>query len=413
MSNSQSDKQHAQGAQRLANAIEEARQIMFNAPWLLNSPNPLQERAAAERQLKHQLSAALDQGFIVHDPLHPEFRCLNQHNQFGLFNPDNRYHIATISTPGTYVIRGKRGSSADLQIQVGGGNPGFNEDETSPTPVSQRSLECLTVDDNGNFEIVISDTETGDNWLCNTSGDVKANNILIRESFMDWNTETSGTWYIERVDSRGMPSPLPDRELVNHQYARASEYLVASTRGWIKFVDSLVKRLQPLPPNIVTPPKPTEDGLPGQWNSAGLFPIEPGKAIVITLSQSPARYQSIQIGDLWFNALDYCHRQTSLTMSQARPSSDGRYRLVISTEDPGVANWLDPSGASTAFAFLRWQGLPECYAFPEAELPSTKVVDFDKLWGEFPCDEPRFGLEARCDQLAARQASSLTSPRGL
>ncbi|PZD73759.1 hypothetical protein C1752_01530 [Acaryochloris thomasi RCC1774] len=406
VTNLRNDEQPLQGAMLLARAIEEARDIMFSAPWLLYSPTPLYEKAAAERQLKHQISAALDQGFIVHDPLHPEFRSLNQHNQYGLFNPDNRYHIATISTPGTYVIRGKRGTSADFQIQVGTGRPGFNENLTSPITLSQLSLEDLIVDDDGNFEIVISDTKTGDNWLSNTKDGLQATNILIRESFMDWEKEMSGTWYIERSDTRGKPKPLPNPELVNDQYTRASEYLVGSVRGWVKFVDGLRANLAV---NRLSPPRGTDAGLPGQRNSAGHFPIQRGKAIIITVPDSKARYQSIQIGDLWFNGLDYCHRQTSLTRSQARQSCDGNYRFVISTEDPGIANWLDPAGASTAFAFLRWQGLPEDYKFPKN--PSVEVVDFDQLRDCLP-NESYFSPEARVEQLAARQASSLTSPRG-
>ena len=406
MNYTQNEQQCLQGAFQFARAIEEARSIMFQAPWLLDSPTPQWEQAAAERQLKHQISAALDQGFILHDPYHPEFRVLNQHNQFGLVNPDNRYHIATISTPGTYIIRGKRGTSADLEIQVGAGNPGFDETQTSPKPVSQMSLNDLVVNDDGTFEIVISDTEMGENWLSNTNGDDKANSILIREAFMDWEKEVSGTWYIERCDTRGTPSPLPDPELVNQQYIRATEYLLGSTKGWIKFVDGLRGKLRP---NLLSPPRATTNGLPGQWNSAGQFPIHPDKAIIITVPYSPARYQSIQIGDLWFNGLDYCHRQTSLTMSQAHQSSDGCYRFIISTRDPGLENWLDPAGASTAFAFLRWQGLPTKYKF--CKTPSAEVIDFDEL-GDYLPDEPAFSSEERVVQLAARQASSLVSPRG-
>ena len=148
------------GASQLAKAIKEARQILFDAPWVARSPDPEQERAAAERQLKHQLSAALDQGFILHDVCQPELRLLNQHNQFGLVNPDNRYHIANITTPGTYTLRGRRGTSADLQIQVGAGDPGFT-DETNLDPVSLLSLDDLEVEDDGTFEITISDTDPG------------------------------------------------------------------------------------------------------------------------------------------------------------------------------------------------------------------------------------------------------------
>ena len=406
MNYTQTDQQCLQGATQFALAIEEARNIMFQAPWLLDSPTPEWEKAAAERQLKHYISAALDQGFILHDPYHPEFRVLNQHNQFGLVNPDNRYLLASISTPGTYIIRGKRGTSADLQIQVGAGNPGFNEDQTSPTPVSQLSLDDLVINDDGTFEIVISATEMGSNWLSNTKGDDKANSILIRESFMDWEKEMSGTWYIERCDTRGIPSPLPDPELVNQQYKRATDYLLGSTKGWIKFVDGIRGQLRP---NRLIRPRETTNGLPGQWNSAGYFPIDPDKAVIITVPDSPARYQSIQIGDLWFNGLDFCYRQTSLTRSQAQRSNDGCYRFIISSRDPGFANWLDPAGASTAFAFLRWQGLPTDYKF--CKKPSTKVVDFDELSDRLP-DEPTVSPEERVEQLAARQASSLGSPRG-
>ncbi|MEM1367538.1 MAG: hypothetical protein AAGG02_05855, partial [Cyanobacteria bacterium P01_H01_bin.15] len=232
------------------------------------------------------------------------------------------------------------------------------------------------------------------------------NSILIRESFMDWENEVGSTWYIERCDTRGIPSPLPDLELVNQQYKRATEYLLGSTKGWIKFVDNITGKLRP---NRLSGPRETTNGLPGQWNSAGYFPIDPDKAVIITVPDSAARYQSIQIGDLWFNALDYCHRQTSLTRSQAQQSNDGCYRFIISTRDPGFANWLDPAGASTAFAFLRWQGLPADYEF--CKKPSTRVVDFDELGDRLP-DEPTLCPEERVEQFAARQASSLGSPRG-
>lgn len=394
------------GAMQLAHAIEEARDILFSAPWLLESANPMQEKAAAERQLKNQLGAALDQGFIVHDPLHPEFRCFDQHSQFGLFNPDNRYHIATISSSGTYVIRGKRGSSAYMEVQVGAGDAGFNENLTSPKTVSQLSSNELIVEDEGYFEITISDTQTGDNWLSITNGNLQATSVLIRESFMDWESEKSGTWYIERVDTRGEPSPAPNPKLVHEQYKRASDYLLGSTKGWVKFVDGLRTKIKV---NTLTPPKETKEGLPGQWNSAGYFPIHPDKAIILTIPRSPAKYQSIQIGDLWFNALDYCHRQTSLNMSQATASQDDYAKFVISIRDPGVANWLDPAGASTAFAFVRWQGLPEGYQF--SSNPTVELVEFEDL-GNKLADEPCFDPEQRKEQLAARQRASLSSARG-
>lgn len=392
----------AKGPILLASAIEKARDIMLSAPWYRNSSNKAQEQAAAERQLKHQISAALDQGFILHDPRFPEFRLSDQHNQFGLFNPDNRYHLANISYPGKYILRGKRGTSADLQIQVGSG--AFKLDT-----VSVMSGKELCVDDDGSFEIVISDTREGKNWLSIVEGDQSATTILVRESFMDWERETAGTWSIERVDTRGTPSPLVCPDLVNDQYAWAADHLVTSTAGWIGFVTKLLLDLELN--QLSAPEQSTGGGLPGQFNVKGILDAPADTATIITVPRSPARYQSIQLGDLWLNSRDYTRRQTSLTAAQARPSSDEALRMVVSRRDPGVANWLDPAGASTVFVFLRWQGLPDKY-FCTAELPTAKTVPFDELRNHLPTDEPAFGPEARAAQLAARQTSALTSPRG-
>jgi len=230
---------------------------------------------------------------------------------------------------------------------------------------------------------------------------------------MDWKSEVGGTWYIERRDTRGQPNPLPTPALVNDQYRRAADYLTGSTKGGVTFVDGLRANL---PVNRLSPPRGTGAGaLPGQRSSAGHFPIRPGQAIILTVPHSPARYQSIQTGDLWFSGLDFSHRQTSLTTTQARRHSDGcldgdrNYKLVTSIEDPGVANWLDPAGASTAFAFLRWQGLPDGDEF--SRNPTVELCDVDRL-REFLPDEPWFSLEDRVELLAARQARSLISPRG-
>ncbi len=404
------------GSQRFARAIEQAQHDMSLAPWLQYSSNPKLERAAAERQLKHQIAAALDQGFVLHDPYFPEFSRLDKHNQFGLVNPDNLYYLASIETPGSYMIHGKRGTSADLQIQVGAGEPGFDENLTSPIPVSELDLDGLSTKLNGEFTILISETKPcrlkrGENWLSNTKGEIFANSILIRESLMDWDTETGGTWRIERVDTVGEVNPLPTPRLVHKQFERAADYLIGSTRGWIKFVEQLRVNL---PANRMSPARATgQGGLPGQFNAAGHFQMNAGMAYIITVEEADARYQGLQLGDLWFNALDFRRRQTSQTTKQAYRSEDGKFRFVISEEDPGVENWLDPAGASTAFAFMRWQGVRKCDdgTIPTPPSPLTRPVPVHRLSEELR-DEPDFSPAQRKEQLAARHVSALKIPRG-
>lgn len=280
------------GPQKFANAIEQAHKTMMLAPWLQYSNDPKKEQAKAETQLQHNISAALDQGFDLSDPKHPEFRRLEVHNQFGLANPDNLYFLARIETPGSYIIHGKLGSSADIQIQIGAGEPGINENLTSPLPVCEIDLGKLDVKPNGEFKIFISDSRPevlaeGENWVSNTKKLLRANSILIRESLMDWNTEKGSTWRIERCDTIGQSKPIPTPESVNAQYDRASEYLLGLTKGWIKFVDRLRTNL---PANRMSPARRTEQGLPGQFNAAGHFQLTNKNAFIITVAESDARY---------------------------------------------------------------------------------------------------------------------------
>src|SRR5262249_7121333 len=123
---------------------------------------------------------------------------------------------------------------------------------------------------------------------------------------------------------------------------------------WTDFVGTL---LEILPKNGFPAPRPTQDGLPGQFSALGQFQIGDDEALVVTLAPTDARYQGFMVGNLWFESFEYANRQSSLTSAQAELGSDGRYHYVISATDPGVANWLDTEGHQRGLMFLRWQGL--------------------------------------------------------
>jgi hypothetical protein len=143
-------------------------------------------------------------------------------------------------------------------------------------------------------------------------------------------------------------------------------------------------------------------GLENQYNASGRYRLAEDEALVVTTRPSDARYQGFQIGTEWFEALDFVNQLTSLNTQQARLSSDGLYRFVISTRDPGVANWLDASGAPQGQILLRWQGVSELG--PEHE-PRLERVSLDRVRSLFPADEPAFGAAERRAQIAERQSA--------
>jgi hypothetical protein len=52
---------------------------------------------------------------------------------------------------------------------------------------------------------------------------------------------------------------------------------------------------------------------------------------------------------------------------------DGKVRVVVAHQDPGVANWLDTAGHSEGPIILR------CVRTDTAPVPTTRVVPFDRL----------------------------------
>ena len=121
----------------------------------------------------------------------------------------------------------------------------------------------------------------------------------------------------------------------------------------------------------------------------------------MTVPKTDARYQGVQLGNYWFDALEWANRQTSLSGGQARLGRDGRYRYVIAIRDPGVPNWLDTTGLTSGMFFLRFQGLASPIA--PADHPTAQLVKLAELRDHLPADTPVIDASARRAQLAARQ----------
>ena len=133
----------------------------------------------------------------------------------------------------------------------------------------------------------------------------------------------------------------------------------------------------------------------------GRFDLEDDEALVLSVPKTEARYQGVQLGNFWFDALEWANRQTSLSGGQAHLGSDGRYHYVIAKEDPGVPNWLDTTGLQEGLFFLRFQGLPA--PLDEENHPSAELVKIGDVRAHLPADTPSINEQARREQLAARQ----------
>ena len=78
-----------------------------------------------------------------------------------------------------------------------------------------------------------------------------------------------------------------------------------------------------------------------KWTAMRIY-VGPDEALVVDCDIPESRYWSFHLYSLaWWEALEYGTRVTTRNHTQTRISDDGRIRVVVAHEDPGVANWLD------------------------------------------------------------------------
>jgi hypothetical protein len=319
----------------LQDAIAEAEELIANAPFIKTE----QDRLEGYDYLAGRIRMALQMAFD-YDLDRPLF--VNPTHQFsrqGLDNPDAVYFNAFLREGVEYVVRGRRGSSADLSFQVMGGAYGAGGAATNYEVFDDRELD---IQPDGSFEFTYV-AEPG------------AKSMIVREVFNDWDTEERGTLTIERADRLGRPARELTRDLLTKKYDVAARSLVGSIQTWFAFPHFFQYKE---PVNTLTAPQSTPGGLASQRSSIGHYELDDDEALVITVpSCDDCSYQGAQVGSDWYASTDYETHQTSLTKAQAVTDPDGKMRFVVSEQNPGIANWLETTGHRTGALMLRWQRL--------------------------------------------------------
>lgn len=369
----------------LQDAIAEAEKLIESAPFIRTEQDLLEGYDYLSGRIRMALQMAFD-----HDLARPLF--INPTHQFsrqGLDNPDAIYFNAYLEEGVEYVVRGVRGSTADLSFQVMGGAYTADSAATSMLAFDDRELDLA---EDGSFEFSYV-AEPG------------AKTMIVREVFNDWDTEERGRIWIERTDTVGLPAAPLTRARLERKYEVAAKLLTGSIRTWLAF-PQFFERQEPA--NQPTPPRSTPGGLSSQRSSIGHYELDDDQALIITVPEcSDCAYQAIQIGSDWYVSTDYETHQTSLTKAQAVVDPDGLMRFVISERSPAgpdarLANWLECTGHRTGSLMLRWQRLERDLG-PE-DGPVAEVVDLADVPARLPHFTP-ITTEQYAERIAARQRS--------
>ncbi|MEO9326760.1 hypothetical protein [Gordonia aurantiaca] len=326
---------------------------------------------------------------------HPNFvTSTGPSTKMGLDNPDTLYYHADVEPTGTYLVRGRRGTTTDLSFQVLRGDYTPSTVPGGEDAFDDRRLQIAA---DGTFELTFGPAipDPPDNYFPLGEG---ASMLAVREVYSDW-TERKGSITIERVDTVGTAPAEPDLARVARRYATAGKMLLARINTWFNFPKWFYLDE---PVNTFTPPRQTPGGLSTQFSSVGHYRLAPDEAMVITIPKSDAPYQGFQLGSMWYISLDYVNHQTSLNSAQAQVDPDGMIRMVVAHRDPGIANWIETTGRAKGILQFRWQRVDSPIG-PELG-PTAVVVPIDEVGDHLPYFAQNKIDEAGWrDRIAARQ----------
>jgi len=351
---------------------------------------------AMQAEVSRQLLMNVALGYFIYfqsDPLHPDW--LPFLNSVFLLqpNPDDTYFLSRVAGERRYRISGNRGSVHLLTFVTGAGMMGIAEKPGQG--FDQYDADDLQIGAEGSFEVLMSAQRPADhsgNWW---RLDPRADYIMARQRSYRWGEETDARFAIECV---GVTAPKPrmsaaaimanGRELLGGFTPRLTEM-------WLEFQNALRSR------GMINRFEFADFGNIGSiqiqryWQC--IFELEVGEALILeTDLPKTCKYWNVQLNDPLFNAVEYIYRQSSLNGAQARIDADGRFRAVISFDDPGVANWLDPGEFRSGTVMGRW------YAADSHPLPSLKRVAYRDLRMHLPANDFAVAPDERAAQLAAR-----------
>lgn len=325
--------------------------------------------------------------------------------KMGQDNPDGLYQVAPIDLRNTYRFSGNVGTVGYLGVTL----MTFNFGDGDIDQLLTVNGDDLPTDDAGNFEVYFSSKPAaGANWY---ELPAKECRLMIRQFFSDWENEVPATLHIECLDSDISESPRVDAGELISRLRQAGQEILDMPPFWTAFARGHLDRNEV---NTFAALVRGEEVTEGSSTALGgsveqaygqcWYRVEPGEALIYETAVPECAYWGVQLGDIWYQSLDYVNHQSSLNGAQAELDG-GVFRAVISHEDPGIANWLDLAGSTQGCITYRWN---QATAAP---VPTLTLVPFAELAGQLPETTPRITPEQRSEALLRRRRGALARYR--
>ena len=312
-------------------------------------------------------------------------------------NPDFIYAWTWLDSAKTYRVWGNRNDTAWGSFQV---TSGFWGDPRQKN-LSEVQFDDLDINKDGSFEIIFSAKPQKGNWIALTA-DAEDNYIFHRRTVVDWENEKIAEAHIELIDDVRQPVHMDEAKLARRIESAGEKLKNATAVYTIGLIQRALDRAGINQFFCVNGDEFKDDGYnPGAKYFHAVYDLAESEALIIETEPADAKYWGVHLADIWLQSIDFVHHQSSLNASQTHISSDGKIRFVLSLQDPGVANWLDPAGCS--YGLIQFRSYYGTVVPPMA----TRVVALSELRCHLPADTATITERTRSEVLRRRARSIL------
>ena len=379
---------------RLCDSLRESVDYIFDPNLGIDAS----EQAEGLRYQLRMLHLAIDRTLENYDPERPELGWVYP-SKMGQDNPDALYQSAPVDLSHNYRLTGR----LDAVRYLGFSLMDFSFGRGNINQLLNIGTLELTDIGGGRFEVIFSpDPDPGDhvgNWYQLEPATCR---LLVRQFFSDWTVENHAELYLECLDSPGLPTRLNSVATATALQEITKEISVLP-KFWTDYALGYRDRGE-INTFAHVEGKYSGEGLGGSDQQAYggcWYEVGPDEALLFEVTPPNCLYWNIQVGDTWFQSLDYVNLPTTMNDSQARLDPDGVLRVVVSHQDPAIQNWIALGGCPQGALTYRWNNADS------APVPTLRLMPASEIGGCLHPDTPRLSTDERAALDAERRRHAL------
>ncbi|MXW62856.1 MAG: hypothetical protein F4Z58_09115 [Acidimicrobiaceae bacterium] len=380
---------------RLCDTLKESVDYVFDPALGVDSS----EQAEGLRHHLRLFFAAVERLMENNDPDHPELGWAYP-SKTGQDNPDALYMTAPLDLRHSYRLTGRIDTPRYLGLSL----MDFRFGRGTIQQILNIGSPDLTDIGGGRMDIVFSpEPDPGDHLGDWYQLEPHQCRLLVRQFFSDWATEQRADLHLECLDPGAPPARLDPLQFAGTLDEIAAEMSIVP-KFWTDYAVSQRDRGEINSFEHMAGRKVSGVGYGGSDQQAyGQCWYEVGAQEALLLEVTPPKcwYWNIQVGDTWFQSLDYMNLPATLNDSQAHIDPDGVLRVAISHVDPGTCNWISLGGCPQGAITYRWNNADS------VPVPSLRLMPVSEVAEHLHPDSPRVTPQDRRQRQAERRRHGL------